>query len=162
MVAISLHVNNYILVIIFLSVSIQKENASRQRTIVRTAEKLTPFSFNKIPETNGTFDDISLKRRRRLFNAKSGESISADILCAICGGPLSASEIQKNRSMLPRCQTRSDMFAVNCCHSCSFQILPGDLSSLEHFYSLLPEVMIEKVKVSAENDHHKLRYGSWS
>ncbi|KAG9445209.1 hypothetical protein H6P81_016549 [Aristolochia fimbriata] len=128
---------------------LQEENPSRERTIVRTAEKLTPFSFNKIPETDHANNHPSLPRRLKAQNLKSNESIAVDVFCAVCVGPLSASEMQKAKS--------GDQFAANCCQSCLFQILPKEPSALQNFYSLLPESMSRRVKGANGVGRHWLR-----
>ncbi|XP_068665835.1 cytoplasmic tRNA 2-thiolation protein 2 isoform X2 [Aristolochia californica] len=136
---------------------LQEENPSRERTIVRTAEKLTPFSFNKIPDTVNANINPSLRRRLKSQNLKSNESIAVDVFCAVCAGPLSALEMQTARGRLEISQMSRDLFGAICCQSCSFQILPNDPLSLENFYSLLPEPMLRKVKGANGEDKSWLR-----
>ncbi|XP_058070755.1 cytoplasmic tRNA 2-thiolation protein 2 isoform X2 [Magnolia sinica] len=124
---------------------LQEENPSRERTILRTAEKLSPFSFNRIPETD-SHDNLSTRRCQKSQNFKPDESIPVDVLCPICGSPLSKSFLQNLGCKLGNSQTRGEIFAANCCSSCWFQIIPKDPSSLDHFYSLLPKVMTERVE----------------
>lgn len=111
---------------------LQEENPSRESTIVRTAEKLTPFYFNKIP------DDACLKLQRRLkkFNIKSNHSISSESFCAICYSPLNRSDLLGSNSF-----EKQESFNAACCLSCQFQILPRDASLYEHFCLLLPKPM---------------------
>ncbi|PIA51401.1 hypothetical protein AQUCO_01100315v1 [Aquilegia coerulea] len=45
--------------------TLQEENPARERTIVRTAEKLIPFHFNRLKETKDTDETLPRRRRRK-------------------------------------------------------------------------------------------------
>lgn len=115
----------------------QEENPSRECTIVRTAAKLTPFYFNKIPETDDSCVPMATQRRLKKFNLKYDGSMTTKAFCPICNGPLNGSDSSEDES---------DALYAACCSSCRFQILPQDGSSLEQFGSLLPHHMISQVK----------------
>ncbi|KAK6945291.1 Cytoplasmic tRNA 2-thiolation protein 2 [Dillenia turbinata] len=119
---------------------LQEENPSRERTILRTAEKLTPFQFNKIPESEDCKVSMESRRRQKKYNVKNKGSIPSESLCPICSSPLDQSEL-KGLGSSGNCQTSIDVFGAACCSSCQFQILPKDPSSMEHFHSLLPQPM---------------------
>ncbi|KAG2244895.1 hypothetical protein Bca52824_093270 [Brassica carinata] len=114
-----------------------EENPSRECTIVRTAAKLTPFYFNKIPETDDSCVPMATQRRLKKFNLKYDGSMTTKAFCPICNGPLNGSDSSEDES---------DALYAACCSSCRFQILPQDGSSLDQFGSLLPNHMISKVK----------------
>ncbi|KAK1276625.1 Cytoplasmic tRNA 2-thiolation protein 2 [Acorus gramineus] len=135
---------------------LQEENPSRERTIVRTAEKLTPFSFNKIPETESN-DILAARRRRRAQSAKREESIHSEVLCPVCSSPLDLSESQSLKTVLRSCPTRDEAFAAHCCQSCILQILPNESSKFSDFYSLLPQPMTERAKDIASANQTWLR-----
>ncbi|CAN6910772.1 unnamed protein product [Brassica oleracea] len=116
---------------------LQEENPSRECTIVRTAAKLTPFYFNKIPETDDSCVPMATQRRLKKFNLKYDGSMTTEAFCPICNGPLNGSDSSEDES---------DALYAACCSSCRFQILPQDGSSLEQFGSLLPNHMISQVK----------------
>lgn len=115
----------------------QEENPSRECTIVRTAAKLTPFYFNKIPETDDSCVPMATQRRLKKFNLKYDGSMTTEAFCPICNGPLNGSDSSEDES---------DVLYAACCSSCRFQILPQEPSSLDHFGSLLPHHMISQVK----------------
>ncbi|KAJ9548189.1 hypothetical protein OSB04_020732 [Centaurea solstitialis] len=54
---------------------LQEENPSRECTIVRTAGKLTPFPFNRIPEADADDVQLAAQRRQKKFNLKPIESL---------------------------------------------------------------------------------------
>ncbi|KAL5998206.1 hypothetical protein ACLOJK_009144 [Asimina triloba] len=135
---------------------LQEENPSRERTIVRTAEKLRPFSFNNLPETD-SHSHLSTLQRHKLQNAKRSGSIEAEVLCPICGSPLSRSYVQSLKCSFLTSQKRSEIFAETCCSSCQFQIVPKDPSSVDHFHSLLPRAMTERVSLGTEAGSSWLR-----
>ncbi|CAN6984462.1 hypothetical protein IGI04_000186 [Brassica rapa subsp. trilocularis] len=116
---------------------LQEENPSRECTIVRTAAKLTPFYFNKIPETDDSCVPMATQRRLKKFNLKYDGSMTTEAFCPICNGPLNGSDSSEDES---------DALYAACCSSCRFQILPQEPSSLDHFGSLLPHHMISQVK----------------
>lgn len=124
---------------------LQEENASRERTIVRTAEKLTPFHFNSIPDTEDCNVQLASQRRKKKYNIKSHESWPPESLCPICNSPLNKRE-SVNISSSGKCLTTADMFRTTCCSSCQFQILPNKSTSVERFYSLLPQPMISRAE----------------
>lgn len=135
----------------------QEENPSRECTIVRTAGKLTPFHFNRIPENNDSNLLSATQRRQKRYNLKPNESISSESFCPICNSPLNKSDLLR-LSNLGSCQTSSDSFGAACCSSCRFQILPNDPSSMENFYTLLPQPLIARAKHSSYGNLSLLRW----
>ncbi|KAJ6741810.1 CYTOPLASMIC TRNA 2-THIOLATION PROTEIN 2 [Salix viminalis] len=123
---------------------LQEENPSRECTILRTAGKLTPFEFNRIPETDDCNVPLAIRRRQKRYNLKTKESISSELFCPICNGPLKNCNSLK-LSSLNSCQ--SSRFNAACCSSCQFQILPKDPSSMENFCSLLPQQVVDRAKL---------------
>ncbi|KAJ0043509.1 hypothetical protein Pint_17889 [Pistacia integerrima] len=121
---------------------LQEENPTRECTIVRTAAKLTPFYFNRIPELNDSNVPLASRRRQKRFNLKCNESISSESFCPLCYSPLNTSDLNSLSSSKSR--QSSDAFGAACCSSCRFQIFPNDSSSMEHFYSLLPEPLVAR------------------
>ncbi|KAL0726231.1 hypothetical protein Bca4012_022324 [Brassica carinata] len=119
---------------------LQEENPSRECTIVRTAAKLTPFYFNKIPETDDSCVPMATQRRLKKFNLKYDGSMTTEAFCPICNGPLNGSDSSEGYH-----ESDNTLYAA-CCSSCRFQILPQDRSSLEHFGSLLPHHMVSQAK----------------
>ncbi|KAD5317522.1 hypothetical protein R6Q59_032845 [Mikania micrantha] len=114
---------------------LQEENPSRECTIVRTAGKLTPFPFNRIPEANVDDGDLASQRRQKKFNLKPIESLPPESFCPICNSPMSC---------YSNLEPRPDLFQAACCPSCLYQILPDEPSSMDQFYSLLPESIIAR------------------
>jgi len=135
---------------------LQDENPSRERTIVRTAEKLKPFYFNKFVE-NGYLDFLPSRLRSKFQDVNNSEPNPSEDLCPICGSPLSQSDLQSMKSPCGKSVTRTEIFVANCCQSCCCQILPKETVSLEHFYSLLPRLMTDRVKDTVYDDHSCLR-----
>lgn len=134
---------------------LQEENPSRESTIMRTAGKLIPFHFNKIPELNDSNVPLASQRRQKRFNLKPNESISSESLCSLCYSPLSQSDL-RSLSSHDNCKN-SDIFVAACCSSCRFQIFPKDPSSMENFYSLLPEPLVARAKHVSNGDSSLLR-----
>ncbi|KAF7804074.1 cytoplasmic tRNA 2-thiolation protein 2 [Senna tora] len=129
---------------------LQEENPSRESTVVRTAGKLIPFQFNRIPEIIDGKVPLATQRRQKRYNLKSNESVSSESFCHLCNSPLDKSEIV-DLSSLENCR-RNDVFGAACCSSCHFQILPRDSTSLEQFYSVLPQSVVARTKqVTNEN-----------
>ncbi|XP_011048047.1 PREDICTED: cytoplasmic tRNA 2-thiolation protein 2 [Populus euphratica] len=122
---------------------LQEENSSRECTILRTAGKLTPFEFNRIPETDDCNVPLAIRRRQKRSNLKTNESIFSELFCPICNGPLKNFN-SLNLSSLKSCQ--SSRFNAACCSSCQFQIIPKDPSSMENFCSLLPQQVVDRAK----------------
>ncbi|KAG6771282.1 hypothetical protein POTOM_022630 [Populus tomentosa] len=122
---------------------LQEENSSRECTILRTAGKLTPFEFNRIPETDDCNVPLAIRRRQKRYNLKTKESISSELFCPICNAPLKNFN-SLNLSSLKSCQ--SSRFNAACCSSCQFQIIPKDPSSMENFCSLLPQQVVDRAK----------------
>lgn len=116
---------------------LQEENPARECTIVRTAGKLTPFPFNRIPEANVDDTDLASQRRQKRFNLKPIESLPPEAFCPICNSPMSC---YKNPQPL------DNIFGATCCSSCQYQILPEESSSMDQFYSFLPESIISRTK----------------
>lgn len=134
---------------------LQEENPSRESTIMRTAGKLTPFHFNKIPELNDSSVPLASQRRQKRFNLKPNESISSESFCSLCYSPLNQSDLT-SLSSHDNCKN-SDIFVAACCSSCRFQIFPNDPSSMEKFYSLLPEPLVARAKHVRNGDSSLLR-----
>ncbi|ONK64815.1 uncharacterized protein A4U43_C07F30250 [Asparagus officinalis] len=61
---------------------LQDDNPSRERTIVRTAEKLKPFCFNKFVE-HGYHDFLPSRLRPKFQNVEDTESNPSEHLCPI-------------------------------------------------------------------------------
>ncbi|KDP26051.1 hypothetical protein JCGZ_21084 [Jatropha curcas] len=122
---------------------LQEDNPSRECTIVRTAGKLTPFHFNRIPEINDSNVPLATRRRQKRYNLKPVESISSESFCPICNSPLNVTDLLSLSS--PKNST-SSRFHATCCSSCRFQILPKDVSLMEHFYSSLPQQLVARAK----------------
>ncbi|XP_031478497.1 cytoplasmic tRNA 2-thiolation protein 2 [Nymphaea colorata] len=135
---------------------LQEENPSRERTILRTAEKLRPFFFNKLPESEDS-ERLSFRRRHALQKFKSSGSIASDFLCPICGCPVSEADLQTVRSNLETGLVKGAFFRSICCSSCTFQILPEEESSMDTVYSLLPEEMIRRTKCNGTAGQSWLR-----
>ncbi|XP_071720486.1 cytoplasmic tRNA 2-thiolation protein 2 [Rutidosis leptorrhynchoides] len=122
--------------------TLQEENPARECTIVRTAGKLTPFPFNRIPEANVDDDDLAFQKRQKKFSLKPIESLPPDSFCPICNSPMSHSN---------NTEPRSDLFGSACCSSCQYQIIPNEMSSIDKFYSFLPESIIARAKKGNQN-----------
>lgn len=121
---------------------LQEENPSRESTIVRTAGKLIPFQFNRIPEIVDGNVPLATRRRQKRYNLKTNESVSSESFCPLCNSPLAKSEIV-DWSNHNNCKS-SDTFYTSCCSSCQFQILPPDTTSMEKFYTDLPHSMVAR------------------
>ncbi|CAH9127627.1 unnamed protein product [Cuscuta epithymum] len=135
---------------------LQEENPSRESTIVRTAGKLTPFHFNRIPEDDICHGPTASQRRRKKQNLKTDPLISQESFCPICNSPVKMSDIV-NMTRSENVQTSMDLLEL-CCLSCRFQILPAEISSTNSFYSLLPDPIISRAKdVSSINQSLLLR-----
>lgn len=135
---------------------LQEENASRECTIVRTAGKLTPFSFNRLPDVDDPKARLASQRRQKKFNIKSDESTLPESFCSLCNSPLHKSDFPRLINYAND-QHSADVFDASFCSSCRFQILPSDSSSMEYFYSLLPQPMIAGSKISSYHDRRLLR-----
>lgn len=133
---------------------LQEENPSRECTIVRTAGKLTPFHFNRIPEINDCNVPLATRRRQKRYNLKTIESMTSESFCPLCNSPLSNSDLLSSSS-LESCQ--SSRFVGACCSSCRFQILPKDSSSREHFYTSLPQQLVARMKYGSCDNSSLLR-----
>ncbi|KAJ4885968.1 Cytoplasmic tRNA 2-thiolation protein 2 [Raphanus sativus] len=75
-----------------LAATVKEENPSRECKIVRTAAKLTPFYFNKIPETDDSCVPMAIQRRLKKLNLKYDGSMTTNALCPICNNPLNGSD----------------------------------------------------------------------
>ncbi|XP_072988448.1 cytoplasmic tRNA 2-thiolation protein 2 isoform X1 [Typha latifolia] len=135
---------------------LREENPSRERTIVRTAEKLKPFCFNKF-SGNGYHDFLPSRLRPKFQNVDDDEYAFSEVFCPVCGSPLNVLELQNLKRTQGNTQTRADIFVAHCCQSCCFQILPNGVKPYEHFFSLLPQLMTERVKDSMSSNHSRLR-----
>ncbi|GLJ12244.1 hypothetical protein SUGI_0187240 [Cryptomeria japonica] len=136
---------------------LQEENPSRERTIARTAEKLKPFGFNRLPETD-TVRQLSHRRSDASQHCRSDDNTSLELLCPICSAPLNEKDFMEIRkgfgtnldltslqAALKNRETRLDLpspvFHCLCCPSCQFQILQEQKPSGQFVYSLLPDIM---------------------
>ncbi|CAN6334718.1 unnamed protein product [Urochloa humidicola] len=129
---------------------LREENPSREHTILRTAQKLKPFSFNKF-SANGYHDFLPSRLRPKFQNVDTNQSTFSEILCLICGSPFSESELQNFENTKHKAQNRIDLYTAHCCQSCHFQILPSATDSYGHFFSLLPKFWTEKVDAASAN-----------
>ncbi|WOK97058.1 hypothetical protein Cni_G05766 [Canna indica] len=134
---------------------LRDENPSRERTIVRTAEKLKPFGFNKFVEDK-YHEFLPSRLRCKFQNTSNSESALAEVFCPLCGSPLSEPELQSVSDIQEKSHTAVEVFTAHCCESCSFQILPKEPVSLQQFYSILPQPMTRRVTGSTL-DHSMLR-----
>uniref|UniRef100_A0A7N1A019 Cytoplasmic tRNA 2-thiolation protein 2 n=1 Tax=Kalanchoe fedtschenkoi TaxID=63787 RepID=A0A7N1A019_KALFE len=124
---------------------LQEDNPSRESTIVRTAGKLIPFHFNRVPENLD--GDIHLaSRHRKKFQVKSDLSIPTESFCSICVSPLKKDNSMSSQSAATESHTKSGDFAALCCSSCRYQILPSDAVLLKEFYTRLPHPITERAK----------------
>lgn len=131
---------------------LQDENPSRECTIVRTAGKLTPFGFNKIPDVNDNPEALlASQRRQKKYNLNYSESTLSESFCCLCNGPLSKSHPPTFVGP-ENGQLSSNSFLSTCCHSCRFQILPNDPSTAESYYSLLPEPITSQAEVNGTSN----------
>ncbi|EXB38240.1 hypothetical protein L484_001855 [Morus notabilis] len=135
---------------------LREENPSRESTIVRTAGKLTPFHFNRIPEINDSNVPLATRRRQKRHNLKPNESISSESFCSICNSPLSRSDLL-SLGNVETCHTNSVVFSAECCSSCQFQILPKDPVLVENFRTLLPQTLLSQAKHSKADNLSLLR-----
>lgn len=136
---------------------LQEENPSRERTIVRTAEKLNTFSFNQLPESEA-INQLPRRRREALRNCMTNNTSSSELLCPVCSGPLNDKDFVEIinsfgtdsglRDLLVAIKNGdktldlpSSVFQRLCCPSCQFQILHDQKPSSQHIHSLLPDVM---------------------
>ncbi|KAJ0985744.1 hypothetical protein J5N97_004100 [Dioscorea zingiberensis] len=132
---------------------LQHENPSRESTILRTAEKLKPFHFNKFSK-NGYHDFLPSRLRCKFQNVKD-DSSTTEVLCPICGSPLDESDLQSLKTIQLKSQESLNNFISQCCQSCHFQILPKNEVPLVHFYSLLPQSFTRRVEISSLRDQIK-------
>uniref|UniRef100_A0A0E0MP49 Cytoplasmic tRNA 2-thiolation protein 2 n=1 Tax=Oryza punctata TaxID=4537 RepID=A0A0E0MP49_ORYPU len=123
---------------------LREDNPSREHTIVRTAQKLKPFSFNKF-SADGYHDFLPSRLRPKFQKVDSDESTFSEILCLMCGSPFNESELQNLESTKHKAQKKIDLYTAHCCQSCYFQILPVGENLNEHFFSLLPKFWTGKV-----------------
>lgn len=135
---------------------LQEENPSREPTIVRTAGKLKPFAFNRIPDIKDVNVPLATRRRQKRSNLKLNGSISSESFCPMCYSPLAQSDLPALGSLKSH-QTISDSFGASCCSSCQFQILPQDPSRMEHFYSNLPPPLVARARHLNPHDFSSLR-----
>ena len=123
---------------------------------MRTAGKLTPFHFNRIPEISDSNVPLATRWRQKRYNLKPTESISSESFCPVCNSPLSRSDLLSFKDV-GNCHSNSVLFSAACCSSCRFQILPKELSSVEDFYSLLPQPVVARAKYGSSNNYSELR-----
>ncbi|XP_039115416.1 cytoplasmic tRNA 2-thiolation protein 2 [Dioscorea cayenensis subsp. rotundata] len=132
---------------------LQDENPSRESTILRTAEKLKPFHFNKFSK-NGYHDFLPSRLRSKFQNVKD-DSSTKEVLCPICGSPLDKSDLQNLKKIQENYQESIDYFISQCCQSCHFQILPKNEVPLVQFYALLPQPFTQRVNINSLRDQIK-------
>ncbi|KAJ1408969.1 Rossmann-like alpha/beta/alpha sandwich fold [Sesbania bispinosa] len=137
---------------------LQEENPSRESTIVRTAGKLIPFQFNRIPEIIDGNVPLATRRRQKRYNLKTNESVSSESFCSLCNSPLDKSEIV-DWNTLDSCKS-SDIFYTTCCSSCQFQILPQDSTSMDQFYVDLPQSVVNRAKQANDGNLSILSHDS--
>ncbi|PIN10277.1 hypothetical protein CDL12_17124 [Handroanthus impetiginosus] len=128
---------------------LQEENPSRESTIVRTAGKLTPFCFNRISEVGHYNGQLASQRRQKKYNLKPTESLPPESFCIICNSPL-----KKSGTTISNGYDDGETGIGAVCSSCQYQVLPKEPSSLDSFYSLLPQSMTALAKDRGNN--HKL------
>ncbi|XP_002973588.2 cytoplasmic tRNA 2-thiolation protein 2 [Selaginella moellendorffii] len=87
--------------------TLREDNSSRDHTIVRTAGKLTPFSFNHLAPSNG--DSRSMRKRRGVKTELSNSGSNMEALCVLCRAPVDG-----------RSQLEDD---PRYCRSCTLQIV---------------------------------------
>ncbi|KAL8493984.1 hypothetical protein ACS0TY_024964 [Phlomoides rotata] len=134
---------------------LQEDNPSRESTIVRTAGKLTPFSFNETPEVDDHNGHLASKWRQKKYNLKPNLSLPPESFCFICNSPLKKPDISSLNGFHHE-ETSAEIYTA-ACSSCQYQILPKDASSLKCFLSLLPQSMTTLAKDSSDN--HKFLRG---
>ncbi|CAN8328171.1 unnamed protein product [Cochlearia groenlandica] len=88
-----------------------EEKPSRDCTIVLTAAKLTPFHFNKVPETEDSSVPLATQRRLKKFNLKYVGSTTTEAFCPICNAPLNRLDMNTFERM-PRVRSPLCFFAV--------------------------------------------------
>ncbi|KAG5556455.1 hypothetical protein RHGRI_006903 [Rhododendron griersonianum] len=93
---------------------LQEENASRESTIVRTAGKLTPFDFNRMPASDDLNCNLASLRRQKKYNLKSNESLPPESFCPICNSPLSKSDLLSLNDV-ENGQLSAETFGAKCC-----------------------------------------------
>lgn len=124
---------------------------------MRTAGKLTPFNFSRIPDLNESNNvPLATKRRQQRYNLKHVNSISSESFCAVCSGPLNMSDVQILISSEAD-QASSSILGGTCCSSCQFQIIPQDSLSQELFLSLLPPSMVARAMHGRLDNSNSLR-----
>lgn len=134
----------------------QEENPSRESTIVRTAGKLTPFQFNRMPEADDCNSQLASQRRQKKYNLKISESLPPESFCPICKSPLKISDF-KCYNEVENGKISSEIIKDKSCSSCQFQILPKESSSLEKFFLLLPYPMVNPAECSSSGKDQWLR-----
>lgn len=123
---------------------LQEDNPSRESTIVRTAGKLTPFHFNKMPEPDDSNGQLASQRRKKKYNLNMTDSLPPESFCSICYSPLSKSDF-RSHSELGNGDMSAGSIRNASCSSCQFQILPEEASALEKLCDLLPTPMIARI-----------------
>lgn len=135
----------------------QEENPSRESTIMRTAGKLTPFHFNRMPEDNDYNGQVASRRRQKKYNLKTKDALPPESFCPICNSPLKISSFGTSINF-ENGKTNPNGIGAACCASCQFQVLPNDPSSLEHFISLLPPSMVSQAGDNDRLSQRQLRF----
>eukprot|EP00250_Pteridium_aquilinum_P004683 c14885_g1_i2 orf=661-1428(+) len=134
---------------------LQEDNPSRDRTIMRTAAKLQPFSFNR----PWSFESSIVHKRSTHFPISKGihfmDDALAESLCPVCCAPLNPQEFSSNilpfsnlepnkrqeenlMSSTAPLITTAPAFIEKCCPSCQYQIFGN---GLDETHNLLPQLM---------------------
>ncbi|CAI9105267.1 OLC1v1004154C1 [Oldenlandia corymbosa var. corymbosa] len=129
---------------------LQAENPSRESTIFRTAGKLTPFRFNRMPEADDLNSKLATQRRQKKYNLKPNESLPPESFCRICNAPLKLSDVKSCN--LENGTLSAEVIRDKCCMSCQFQVLPKDTSVLEQFFSLFPQQMEVQTEYNSSSE----------
>lgn len=144
---------------------LQEDNPSKERTIMRTAAKLQPFSFNR----PSSYESSILHKRSSHSPISNGVHVSedeaAEALCPVCCAPLNQNESmslvssshsfehkrwqgENLESHVAPMNGSSSRFINTCCPSCQFQILGGNAcNETQH---LLPQLMKRSEMVNSK------------
>ncbi|MCO5614652.1 hypothetical protein L7F22_068936 [Adiantum nelumboides] len=130
--------------------TLQEDNPSRERTIMRTAAKLQPFSFNRATSFQGLTSNRKGTNVLTLNGVQDMDDTMIESLCRLCCAPLNPHEStgtlflpqvlepskQQEATSTTRCAVLASTFWEKCCHSCQYQILQQD--GLDRTHKLLP------------------------
>ncbi|KAH7281548.1 hypothetical protein KP509_36G053100 [Ceratopteris richardii] len=133
--------------------TLQEDNPSRERTIMRTAAKLQAFSFNHATAIDGHSSHKKSASVPISAVIDEKEEIKDELLCLLCCAPLSPQESvsivtafqiteskrQQNGSLISDTKP-STHFLEKCCQSCQYQFFPVEERTGE-ILSILPQTM---------------------